>query len=210
VQIPVGGVRVKIKLLEPVVILWISLILLGIILSTASASPEETYGIVTNTIDGDTIDIMIEKADSRINSGVERIRLADVDSPEIGTLEGLEARDFAYAVLLGKRVFLDLDDLKGRDSYNRLVGVVYLSGESDEPLPSPCFNRMLVDSGHAVIENFTDNEFNPDDWWTGAPSDSIQGQLEGTLDGVLGELRVYLAEVLERAGREIIDQIRGQ
>jgi endonuclease YncB( thermonuclease family) len=210
VQIPVGGVRVKIKLLEPVVILWISLILLGIILSTASASPEETYGIVTNTIDGDTIDIMIEKADSRINSGVERIRLADVDSPEIGTLEGLEARDFAYAVLLGKRVFLDLDDLKGRDSYNRLVGVVYLSGESDEPLPSPCFNRMLVDSGHAVIKNFTDNEFNPDDWWTGAPSDSIQGQLEGTLDGVLGELRVYLAEVLERAGREIIDQIRGQ
>ncbi|NPV63031.1 MAG: hypothetical protein HPY61_10480 [Methanotrichaceae archaeon] len=197
----------KIRSLVPVVIL--SSILLGVVLSAATAATDETYGIVTNTIDGDTIDVMIEKADHRINSGVERIRLADVDSPEINTLEGLEARDFAYAVLLGKRVFLDLDDLKGRDDYNRLVGVVYLCSESDTPVPVPCFNRMLVDSGHAAVDNYTDNEFNPQDWWTASPSDSVQGQLEGTVNGILGELRELLAEELEKAGRAIIDQIRG-
>jgi endonuclease YncB( thermonuclease family) len=206
-QRPPGSVRMDARLLVSVLLL--SSLLLGAVLSTASAAMDETYGIVTNTIDGDTIDVMIEKADSRIDSGVERIRLADVDSPEINTLEGIEARDFAYAVLLGKRVFIDLDDLKGRDAYNRLVGVVYLCGESDTPVPVPCFNRMLVDSGHAVVDNFTDNEFNPQDWWTVSPSDSIQGQLEGTVDGIMGELRKLLAEELEKVGRAIIDQIRG-
>jgi endonuclease YncB( thermonuclease family) len=174
-----------------------------------AASPEETYGIVSNVIDGDTIDVMIEKADPRIYATVERVRLADVDSPEMSTPEGSPAKDFTYAVLLGKRVFLDIDDSEGRDPYNRLVCVAYLSGESGQPVDSPCFNRMLVDSGHAMLDDYANNEFNPNDWWTKARTDTIMGQLEVLFREQIDRLREGLARELERAGKDAIDKIRG-
>ena len=105
-------------------------------------------------VDGDTFDVTIEKADEKVLYTVERIRLADVDSPEIESDSGLDARDFTYAVLKNKRVYLDIDDLSGngRDSYGRLICVVYLSGVYGQPIFAPNFNRLLVDSGHAKLE----------------------------------------------------------
>ncbi len=43
----------------------------------------------------------------------------------------------------------------------------------DSPLEDPSgsinvtqpFNRMVVDAGHAQVKDFTNNEFDPDDWW---------------------------------------------
>ena len=58
-------------------------------------------------------------------------------------------------------VFLDLDNKTGKDRYDRWVAVVYLS---EDGKPGRNFNRMLVDAGHAVIEDFKNNEFNPDSW----------------------------------------------
>jgi len=129
----------------------------------ALAAPEECYGQVSKVLDGDTIEVLIQKADPRIQSAVEVIRLADVNSPELDTPPGLLARDFAYAVLLNKRIFLDIDDLSGngRDASGRLVCVVYLTGSYGQPLPAPSFNRMLVDSGYAIVKDFKDNEFQP-------------------------------------------------
>jgi len=49
-------------------------ILLSIIVEAAQ---DEAYGVVTNVVDGDTFDVTIEKADYRISSAVERVRLAD-------------------------------------------------------------------------------------------------------------------------------------
>ena len=115
------------------------------------ASLDEAYGIVTNVVDGDTFDVTIEKADEKVAYSVERIRLADVDSPEMDSEKGPAARDFTYAVLMNKRVFLDIDDLSanGRDSYGRMICVAYLAGVYGQPLAAPNFNRLLVDSGHA-------------------------------------------------------------
>lgn len=146
------------------VLLALSLILLEMTLGVM-AIPDESYGAVINVIDGNTFDISVEKADPRIISSVERIRLADISSSGISTAEGLLARDFAAAVLLNKKVYLDIDDLSARDAYGRLVCVVYLVGLYGQPIAAPCFNRMLVDSGYAQIENSTTNEFNPTDWW---------------------------------------------
>ena len=75
-------------------LLALSLILLELP-SAVKAAPDEAYGTVINVVDGNTFDIAIEKPDPRIISNVERIRLADVISPEISTQEGLLARDFA-------------------------------------------------------------------------------------------------------------------
>jgi endonuclease YncB( thermonuclease family) len=137
---------------------------------SALGYPNEACGIVTKIVDGDTFDVTIERGDQRLSSGVERVRLADVDSPEIDTDKGIDARDLTSAILLNRRVYLDIDDYSPRDSYGRLVCVVYLSGYYDQPIAVPCFNRILVDSGMADVEDFSDNEFDPDDWWRGSRS----------------------------------------
>ncbi|HUM81112.1 MAG TPA: hypothetical protein PLQ38_04970, partial [Methanothrix sp.] len=79
--------------------------------SICLAAPDEVYGTVTNILDGATFDLEIEKADPRVEQRTERVRLADVDCPEMKTADGPAARDFTYAVLQGRRVYLDIDDL---------------------------------------------------------------------------------------------------
>ena len=135
----------------------------------ALAAQDEAYGIVTNVVDGDTFDVTIEKAGAKVAYPVERIRLADIDSPEMNSENGPAAKDFTFALLMNKRVYLDIDDLSanGRDSYGRLICVAYLTGFYGQPIAAPNFNRLLVDSGHARLDNFTNNEFDPKDWRNG-------------------------------------------
>jgi len=196
--------------------LWTKVLLLlslAILLPIAGqAALDETYGVVANVIDGDTFEVTIQKADSRIVSGMERVRLADVNSPEQDLPQGAEARDFTYAVLMNKRVYLDIDDLSvnGRDKYGRLICVAYLSGFYGQPLRSPNFNRMLVDSGHAKLENFTNNEFNPEDWWSGNEAQSMVRKLETQIESLNRQLAQSAGEGLNQAGKEALSWIRGQ
>jgi hypothetical protein len=165
----------------------------------ALATLDETYGTVTNVVDGDTFDVTIAKSDPRIVYNVERIRLADVNSPEIDTAQGQNARDFTFAVLMNKRVYLDVDDLSGsgRDTYGRLVCVAY-----GQPLASPNFNRLLIDSGHANLENSTNNEFNPWDWWSGGDSLSVAKSLQGLQQDLLPRLQESAGKELDKTAKE--------
>jgi len=74
---------------------------------------------------------------------------------------GKEASAYTRTWLLSNYVFLDLDDKTGKDPYGRWVAVVYLSENNQ---PGRIFNKMLVDSGHAIIEDFKNNEFDPSSW----------------------------------------------
>ena len=176
----------------------------------ATAAIDETYGVVTKVVDGDTFYVAIQKADPRIISSVEDIRLADVNSPEMSTSDGPAARDFTYAVLMGKRVYLDIDDLKVRDEYGRLVCVVYLTGAYGQPLTTPCFNRMLVDSGHAVIDNFTDNEFDPRDWWSGTGQGMVLGPAESQLQGLINPLQQSAEKELNKEAKNALSWLGSQ
>ena len=134
--------------------------------SLASSTPDEAYGRVSNVVDGDTIDVALQDYNaSQIAEDVIRIRLADIDTPEVRgakTCEaGKEASAYTRTWLLSSYVFLDLDDKTGKDPYGRWVAVVYLS---EDVKPGRNFNKMLVDSGHAVIEDFKNNEFDPWSW----------------------------------------------
>ena len=134
----------------------------------ALGAPDEASGIVTNVVDGDTFDLRIDKTDPRIIYEIERVRLADVDSPEMSTPEGEPAKVFATEILLGQRVWLDIDDKSrdGRDPYGRLIAVVYLEDLDGTINTTHPFNRLLVDAGHAQIKDFTNNEFDPATWWS--------------------------------------------
>jgi len=139
----------------------------------ALAAPDEAGGTVTNVVDGDTFDIRIEKTDPRIIYEIERVRLADVDSPEMSTPEGPPAKVFATDTLLGKKVWLDIDDKSrdGRDPYGRLIAVVYLEDLDGTINTTHPFNRLLVDAGHAIVKDFTNNEFDPAAWWGNATTE---------------------------------------
>ena len=145
-----------------------ALLLVAILPTTAFASSIEASGTVTNVVDGDTFDIRIEDTDPRIIYEIERVRLADVDSPEMSTPEGPLAKEFAAAILLNKLVWLDIDDRSedGRGPYDRLVCIVYLADSNGLPIPSPPFNRILVDSGYAEVKDYTTNEFDSNEWWS--------------------------------------------
>ena len=82
----------------------------------------------------------------------------------MSTPEGLDSRNYAFQVLNGSFVSLDLDDDTGKDKYCRWVAVVFFQNQDGTPAN---FNRMLVDSGHACIWDFCNNEFDPASWWNG-------------------------------------------
>ena len=158
----------------------------------AAAAPDEASGIVTNVVDGDTFDLRIDKTDPRIIYEIERVRLADVDSPEMSTPDGPPAKVFATDILLGKKVWLDIDDKSrdGRDPYGRLIAVVYLEDRDGTINTTHPFNRLLVDAGHAVVKDFTNNEFDPASWWeegipqpelSPAPDTTTTGQFVGSV-----------------------------
>ncbi len=132
-------------------VVFILLIVLAIHLR---AAPDEFCGVVTKVVDGDTFDI----------DGLGRVRLADVDCPELDTPEGRSAANYTISWLFGRVVCLDLDDRKGKDEYGRWIAVVYLFSNGSSS-PDLIFNKMIVDSGHAIVRDFMDNEFSPADWW---------------------------------------------
>ena len=134
----------------------------------AAGAPDEAYGRVSKVVDGDTFDVILQDYNSsQIAEDVIRIRLADIDTPEVRGPNACEAGKVASAYtrtwLLSNYVFLDLDDKTGKDPYGRWVAVVYLS---ENGRPGRNFNKQLVDAWHAVIEDFRNNEFDPESWWS--------------------------------------------
>lgn len=197
--------------------------LLIMLSAIAAATLDEAYGTVTKVVDGDTFDVTIEKASPKVSYAVERIRLADIDSPEMDSDEGIAARDFTYAVLMNKRVYLDIDDYSsnGRDSYGRLICLAYLAGVYGQPISTPNFNRLLVDSGHARLDNFTNNEFDPGNWRSvkslpsSGDSDGEESSLGEDLkrnitEEIIPEVQQSAEKALDRLARDIWDWIKKQ
>ena len=105
---------------------------------------------VTNIVDGDTLDV-----------GDDRIRLALVNTPEVGESGYQAAKDFTATMCpIGTQARVDEDDGQPGGSYGRIVGVVYCGGRN--------LNAELLASGHAVI--LTDfcsvSEFAAESWAT--------------------------------------------
>jgi len=130
---------------------------MALLLPAALAAPDEVSGVVVRVIDGDTFEVQ----------DFGTVRLADIDSPEMGTAEGSRAHQFTTSWLQSNMVYLDVDDRTGQDKYGRWVCVAYLAKPDGSMDPSRNFNRMLVDAGHACVWDFSNNEFDPANWWGG-------------------------------------------
>lgn len=89
---------------------------------------------VTAVIDGDTIDV-------NLDSGPERIRLHGIDAPEAEAPFGREATRSLRDLLAGATVEVEPVADDPRDTYDRLLAVVYADGVD--------VNAALVTQGHA-------------------------------------------------------------
>jgi len=105
---------------------------------------------VYNIVDGDTFDAF----------PIGRIRLADINAPELSEVGGQEAKNALASLILGKEIYLNVDDKYVMDPYNRLVGVAYIKEDGGYLLN---VNKWLVENGYATINDY-DNEFNPSTW----------------------------------------------
>lgn len=110
----------------------------------------DVSAIVYRVVDGDTFDAF----------PVGRVRLADINAPELDEPIGAEAKEALSRLLLNALVYLDVDDLEVMDRYNRLVCVAYLRYNSTHLLN---VNRWLIENKYAEVVDYP-NEFKPEAW----------------------------------------------
>ena len=100
----------------------------------------EKAGKCIEVIDGNTIQVY----------GVGRVQLTQVkipsQEPEIS-----QAKNFVVEKCLGKTVYLDIDDEKPKDNYDRTLAIVY-TDDCD-------INQDLIKNNLANVSYFTPNEF---------------------------------------------------
>ena len=110
-------------------------------------------GKVTYVVDGDTFDV----------ESVGRVRLADVNTPEIDTQAGKDAKTYVKNLIDQEVVYLDIDDKYITGYYGRYIAVAYVPYNNTHLVN---LNQLLLQTGYAEKADY-DNEFNPDIWETG-------------------------------------------
>ncbi len=120
----------------------IAVLVVGIIIAVSLLNAANTFckgdaicytGKVTKVVDGDTI-----------HSIPYKIRLALVDTPEIGEVGYSEATDFTASLCpVGSVILVDQDDLQPFDKYDRMLGLVYCDGVN--------LSSELLENGHGVM-----------------------------------------------------------
>ena len=146
------------------IIIYITIISLFSTSSVYSSQSAELCGYIDRVVDGDTIWMdFVEsyKDDFRgFLEGSYKIRFADVNAPEISTVEGVESREALLSLIskYGNFACINVDDKYVFDRYDRIVALVYL------PFNNTHFinvNRYMVDNGYAIYVDYP-NEFSPD------------------------------------------------
>ena len=152
-----------------VLIARMSCIIVLFLLPVAWGMPDEAAGRVVSVVSGDSLGIEMIVSDPR-TSYIDSIKLADIDAPSTVTAKGKAAKAYAVSLLKNRTVYLDIDDnlSQCRNQYSQLICLVYLMDESYQPIWPP-INRLMVDSGHAVLHEDWGNEFNASQWWQQPP-----------------------------------------
>ena len=103
---------------------------------------------VTNVVDGDTIDVIIDLGFDILFSS--RVRLAGIDTPESRTTDkaekvlGLEAKEYLKKSLKdAKSVVIKTEKMDSSEKYGRILGWVYINGDTVS------LNDMMINHGYA-------------------------------------------------------------
>jgi micrococcal nuclease len=189
--------KVIIYLIFPAVLIISTFSTYGFLVRSYSVEIDE-ISYATNIVDGDTFDI----------SSGDRIRLADVDTPENGEAGYYDAWNYLSRLIYNKRVYLDVDDVHVYDTLGyRLVCLVYLEYNSTHYLN---INQALLESNLAEISDY-DNEFNPYSWTLFEPKLTFDARRKllglSTAVGIATTLVFY---GLYRLGRKLVLRAKRQ
>jgi endonuclease YncB( thermonuclease family) len=122
---------------------------------------EEIISVFVNdVIDGDTFD----------TAEGYRIRLADVDAPEIDETGYLESVEYLELLVEDKTVCLNIDSISVTDPYERYVCLVFVEYNSTHYMN---VNQALIIGNYAEIDDYTNNEFDPNTWHLYYPNEEI-------------------------------------
>ncbi len=130
-------------------------VLFSFVLSVASGAVATGWEIdatafVSRVVDGDTL--------HATRLGV--VRLADIDTPEVGEPGAREATNYLASLVQGRQVYLDVDDLEETDRYGRIVAIAYVRHNATHLLN---VNQALLEAGLARLDDHR-NEFDPRTW----------------------------------------------
>lgn len=139
-------------LLTSIPLLFLLLTVKPVISTELQGFEIDTTCSVYRVVDGDTFDCF----------PVGRIRLADVNAPELSEPGGYEAKRALEHLIqrYGTEVYLDVDDVYVMDKYNRVVAVVYTRYNDTHLLN---VNEWLVENSYVQIVDYS-NEFDPYSW----------------------------------------------
>jgi len=112
--------------------LWFLVILLPLVASAAVG--QTLFGKVTRVVDGDTVAFKVQ------DGPIEKVRLADIDTPERDQPWGTEATTALRQWSMSKPARIEVLDT---DRYGRLVATLWIDDEN--------INRRLVKEGHAWV-----------------------------------------------------------
>ena len=112
--------------------LWFLIALLPFVASAAMG--QTLFGKVTRVVDGDTVAFKVYKGP------VEKVRLADIDTPERDQPWGTEATTALRQWSMSKPARIEVVDT---DRYGRLVATLWVDDEN--------INKRLVKEGHAWV-----------------------------------------------------------
>ncbi len=123
----------------------------------------------TRIADGDTITVALS------DGSIKKVRLVGIDTPECWRKEGgrwvsdpepggKEASDFTEKEVLGKTVYLDVDDEEPADHYGRTLALVYTNLSDAKKGPRYSLNAKLLQKGLAKVLFIPPSEFDPYSW----------------------------------------------
>ena len=112
--------------------LWFLIALLPFVASAAMG--QTLFGKVTRVVDGDTVAFKVH------DGPIEKVRLADIDTPERDQPWGTEATTALRQWSMSKPARIEVVDT---DRYGRLVATLWVDDEN--------INRRLVIEGHAWV-----------------------------------------------------------
>lgn len=105
---------------------------------------------VTNVVDGDTIDVIIDLGFDILFSS--RVRLAGIDTPESRTRDlaekalGLESKEYLKKHLKdAKSVVIKTEKMNSSEKYGRILGWIYINGDTVS------LNDMMINHGYAWV-----------------------------------------------------------
>ena len=102
---------------------------------------------MSSVLDGDTFEVRLTPTLSKGEGEVQRVRLSEIDAPEMGECYANESKEALEKILMGQKLRVS-KDVTGTDNFGRLIRHVYVLKENSSE-DNIFVNKYMLESGFA-------------------------------------------------------------